>query len=354
MPLNNYDLYDLNLREKIAQLFIIGFHGNDCSPGSEVWEMIAEFKPGGVILFDKDMVRDQPVHNIKSPEQVEELTSNLQKASSIPLLIGVDQEGGLINRLKPEYGFPETRSHQKLGEIDDAEITFDEGKHIASTLADVGINTNFAPCVDLAIEKESSIIAKRERCFGESSQQVIKHAKAYIKGHHEKKILTACKHFPGHGSAKGDTHAGFVDVTETWNEDELKPYTELILEELCPVIMSSHIFNGNFDDQLPATLSSKTIRDLLRDKIGFEGIVISDDMQMRAISDHYSLSESLKLGLEAGLDMFCFGNNLLKEQISMDNAISAIETLVKNDAVSESRIEESVSRILKLKKEWIN
>lgn len=354
MPLNNYDLYDLNLREKIAQLFIIGFHGNDCSPGSEVWEMISQFKPGGVILFDKDMVHHQPVHNIKSPEQVKELTSNLQKASGIPLLIGVDQEGGLINRLKPEYGFPETRSHQKLGELDNIETTFEEGKHIASILFKAGININFAPCVDLAIEKESSIIAKRERCFGESAEQVTKHAKAYIKGHYKEQVLTACKHFPGHGSAKGDTHAGFVDVTETWIEDELTPYTELIKEELCPVIMSSHIFNGIFDDQLPATLSSKTIKNLLRDRIGYNGVVISDDMQMRAISDHYELEESLKLGLDAGLDLFCFGNNLLEEQIRMDDAISAIEGLVKNGDVSESRIDESVERILKLKKDWIN
>lgn len=352
MPLNNYNLSNLSLREKIAQLFLIGFHGNNCSKGSEVWNMIQDYKPGGVILFDKDMVNHQPVHNIKSPEQVRELTSNLQKASSVPLLIGVDQEGGLINRLKPEYGFPETRSHQKLGEIDDVDVTFGEATHIASILSESGININFAPCVDLAIEKESSIIAKRERCFGESSEQVVKHAKAYIKGHQKKGILTACKHFPGHGSAKGDTHAGFVDVTETWKEDELKPYIKLIKAGLCPVIMTSHIFNGKFDNTLPATLSQKTIMGLLRNEIGFDGVVISDDMQMRAISDHYELAESLKLGLEAGLDFFCFGNNLLKEQVRLDIAISAIEELVTNGTVSELRINESAQRIINLKNTW--
>ncbi len=354
MPLKNYDFYDLSLREKIAQLFLIGFHGNIVSKGSEVWNMIQKFKPGGVILFDKDMVNHQPVHNIKSPEQVTKLTESLQNATKIPLLIGVDQEGGLINRLKTDYGFPETRSHQKLGEIDNKETTFNEGKHIASILSECGININFAPCVDLAIEKESSIIAKRERCFGENSDQVIKHAREYISGHHQKKILTACKHFPGHGSAKGDTHAGFVDVTETWTIDELKPYTALISENLCPVIMTSHIFNKNFDEDLPSTLSEKTITGLLRDKIGFEGVVISDDMQMRAISDHYKLAESLKLGLNAGLDMFCFGNNLLLEQVSLDEAISAVEELIALKKIPESRIDESVQRILNLKKNWIS
>lgn len=354
MPLNNHDLYDLSLREKIAQLFLIGFHGNDCSEDSEVWSMIQNYKPGGVILFDKDMVHHKPVHNIKSPEQVKELTKNLQRASEVPLLIGVDQEGGLINRLKPEYGFPETKSHQKLGEIDDLEVTTSEGRHIAKILKEAGININFAPCVDLSIEKKSSIIAKRERCFGETSEQVIKHAKAYINGHHEHGILTASKHFPGHGSATGDTHAGFVNVTETWKEDELKPYTTLIDNQLCPVIMTSHIFNGNFDDELPATLSTKTINHLLRKEIGFDGVVISDDMQMRAISDHYDLEESLKLGIEAGLDMFCFGNNLLKEPVHMEKAISAIENLIEKRILTEDRIDESVDRILELKSRWIH
>ncbi|GAB5408091.1 MAG: glycoside hydrolase family 3 protein [Balneolaceae bacterium] len=354
MPINYHKLYDLSLREKIAQLMLIGFHGSDCLEESEVWSMIQNHKPGGVILFDKDMVHHKPVHNIKSPKQVKELTKNLQRASKLPLLIGVDQEGGLINRLKPEYGFPETKSHQKLGEIDDIEVTTNEGNHIAKILTEAGININFAPCVDLSIEKESSIIAKRERCFGDTSEQVIKHAKAYMDGHHKNRILTACKHFPGHGSATGDTHAGFVNVTDTWKEDELRPYSSLIDSQLCPVIMISHIFNGNFDTEFPATLSVKTIDHFLRKKIGFDGVVISDDMQMRAISDHYDLEESLKLGLEAGLDMFCFGNNLLKEPIHMEEAISAVENLIEKKILREDRIDESVNRILKLKSRWIN
>lgn len=354
MKVNQHTIKDLSLKDKIAQLFLIGFHGNDCISGSDISNLIKKNRPGGVILFDKDMVFNKPVHNIKSPEQLKELTHQLQSISETPLFIGVDQEGGLINRLKPEYGFPNTQSHQKLGEIDDVEITEQEGELISSVLKDSGINVNFAPCVDLSLNSESSIISKRERCFGATSSQVIKHAEAYTIGHRTNNILTACKHFPGHGSAAGDTHAGFVDVTDTWVPDEIEPYRYMIDRGLCPIIMTSHIFNGNFDGTYPATLSKKTIQDVLRNELGFNGIVISDDMQMRAISDHYSLRESLKLGLDAGLDIFCFGNNLLKEQIDLSDAIQAVYDLVESNEISEQRIDESVKRILTVKNQHLS
>lgn len=339
----------LSLKEKIGQLFLMGFRGNDISEHSEVLNMIKEHKPGGVILFDKDMVHDQPVHNIKSPEQVRSLTKALQEASETPLLIGIDQEGGLINRLKPEYGFPETVSHQKLGEKDDPAFTETHSRHIASILSEAGINLNFAPVLDLSSNPESSIIAKRERSFGNSPEKVTRHAKAYIRGHQQENIQSCCKHFPGHGSAEGDTHAGFVDVTETWDESELEPYKTLINEGLCTMIMTAHIFNSKLDEEMPATLSGNVLNDLLRTELNFEGVIISDDMQMRAISDHYSLKESLEKGLKAGLDIFCFGNNLLKEQVQLEDCISAVEQLVEEEKISEQRIDESVSRILEMK-----
>lgn len=354
MAENQFSINKLTLKEKIAQLFVVGFHGNDAKSGSEIALTIIENKPGGVILFDKDMVFNKPVHNIKSPEQVRELTEQLQNLSHIPLLIGIDQEGGIVNRLKPDYGFPKTRSHQTLGEIDDLDETLKEGKLIAKTLSSVGINTNFAPCVDLALNPKSSIISKKERCFGQTAKHVTKHAEAYINGHEEFKIITACKHFPGHGSAEGDTHAGFVNVTDTWNSEEIEPYAELMDKDLCPLIMSSHIFNGNFDNEYPATLSHKTIQKVLRDEMGYDGVVISDDMQMKAISAHYGLKESLKLGILAGIDLFCFGQNLLKEQIDLAESIQLVEEMVNNNEIPEARIDESVNRILRLKKNYLS
>jgi beta-N-acetylhexosaminidase len=353
MPEKLLSVSSMTLREKIGQLFIMGFKGHDISEDSSVLEMIKTDKPGGVILFDKDMIGNKPVHNIKSPEQLSELTSALQGAADIPLFISTDQEGGLIRRLKPEYGFPENKSHQKLGEIDETDITQQESELIAKTLSENGINLNFAPVVDLTLNKKSSIIAKRERSFGSDPDKVIKHARGYINGHLPSKVITCCKHFPGHGSAEGDTHAGFVDVTDTWIEDELQPYKTLIGENKCPMIMTAHIFNEHFDQKMPATLSKYVLTDLLRKQLQFEGVVISDDMQMRAISDHYDLQESLRLGLNAGLDMFCFGNNLLKDQIHLEDAILSVKHLVENGDITEKRINQSVDRILKLKEEYL-
>lgn len=336
-------------RRNIAQLFMMGFRGSDLSENSEILRDIKQENPGGVILFDRDMVHKKPVHNIQSPEQLKKLTHKLQEVAETPLLIGIDQEGGLIERLKPEYGFPETKSHQHLGERDDLEYTKEQSALIASVLSEAGINLNFAPVVDLAIQPKSPIIAGRERSFGRSAAKVTQHAKAYVEGHRVHQILTCCKHFPGHGSALGDTHAGFTDVSETWMEEELEPYRALIDAEKCPMIMTAHIFNSKWDAANPSTLSKYVLTDLLREKLGFTGVVISDDMQMRAISDHFSLKESLRLGLNAGLDMFCFGNNLLPEPIKLSDTIDAVEELLNDGELSVSRIEASAARILALK-----
>jgi len=355
MTYNNLPtLSSLTIREKIAQLFLIGFRGSDLSEESEINHTIRNEKPGGVILFDRDMIHNKPVHNIQSPEQVKTLTKKLKEASEIPLFIGIDQEGGIIQRLKPEYGFPKTVSHQYLGNKDEIEFTTEQSAFIASTLAEAGINLNFAPVVDLAIQPESSIIAGRERSFGGNADLVYRHAKAYIRGHQEHEILTCCKHFPGHGSALGDTHAGFVNVSDTWQEEELTPYRNLINDGLCPMIMTAHIFNAAWDDSLPSTLSPFVLTDILRNQLGFKGVIISDDMQMRAISDKYSLKETLKLGIKAGLDMFCFGNNLLPEQVELSYAITAIEELLEQDELEIQQIENSVERIFSLKASYLN
>ncbi len=339
----------MTLKEKIGQLFVMGFRGGDVSVGSIIHKEITELGIGGVILFDKDMVYHRPVNNIESPKQLKALTDQLKSYTKVPLLISIDQEGGLINRLKPEYGFPESRSHHELGKIDDVEESEAEGLGIASVLNDMGINLNFAPVVDIAKDPSSSVIGKRERSFGANAAIVSKHAEAYINGHDAKKIISCCKHFPGHGSAVGDTHFGFVDVTDTWDESEAEPYKHLINKNKCRMIMTAHIFNKNFDDAYPATLSEKTMQGFLRGKLGYDGVIISDDMQMQAISDHYSLKDSLKLGLQAGLDLFCFGNNLLQEQVRASDVIGAVLELVEEGTISEARIDESVNRILKLK-----
>jgi beta-N-acetylhexosaminidase len=339
----------LPIRKKIAQLFLMGFRGSDVSTGSEVLHMIQEVGPGAVILFDQDMVHHKPVHNISSPKQLQELCGALHQTSSLPLWIGIDQEGGLVNRLKSEYGFPETNSHAYLGKQDNLEWTYQQAKDIGSVLREMHISINFAPVVDIAKEENSSIIAKRERSFGRSSELVYRHAKAYLEGLGSEGIWGCCKHFPGHGSAKGDTHAGFVDITETWEVDELLPYSSLIEDGLCSMIMSAHVIHKDFDIQHPATLSEHIIPKLLREKMGYDGMIFTDDMQMRAISNHYGIKEALKMGLNAGVDMFCFGNNLLPEPAKLSDLVCLVEQLLDEGLISENRIDQSVIKILTLK-----
>lgn len=339
----------LPIRKKIAQLFLMGFRGSDVSAGSEVLHMIQEVGPGAVILFDQDMVHHKPVHNISSPKQLQELCGALHQTSSLPLWIGIDQEGGLVNRLKSEYGFPETNSHAYLGKQDNLELTYQQAKDIGSVLREMHISINFAPVVDIAKEENSSIIAKRERSFGRSSELVYRHAKAYLEGLGSEGIWGCCKHFPGHGSAKGDTHAGFVDITETWEVDELLPYSSLIEDGLCSMIMSAHVIHKDFDTQHPATISEHIIPKLLRKKMGYDGMIFTDDMQMRAISNHYGIKEALKMGLNAGVDMFCFGNNLLPEPAKLSDLVCLVEQLLDEGLISENRIDQSVIKILTLK-----
>lgn len=339
----------MTLKQKIAQLFVMGFRGNDVAPGSIIHKEITELGIGGVILFDKDMVYHRPVNNIKSPEQLQKLTTQLQGYSENKLFIGIDQEGGLINRLKPEYGFPESRSHKTLGKIDDVLETRKESEGIASVLKDMNINLNFAPVVDIAENMDESVIGLRERSFGGHPDLVGKHAEAYIDGHDKYNIITCCKHFPGLGSAVGDTHFGFVDVTDTWKDSDTEPYRYIMGKGKSRMIMTAHIFNSNLDDKYPATLSNKTIQGFLRDELGYDGVVISDDMQMQAISDHYSLKEALELGINAGLDLFCFGNNLLLEQVRAEDVVNTVMELVEEGKVTEARIDESVKRITALK-----
>ena len=339
----------LPLRRKIAQLFLMGFKGSDMSEGTELYTMIDKLGPGAVILFDQDMVHHKPVHNISSPLQLRELCVSLHEVSSLPLWIGIDQEGGLVNRLKPVYGFADTKSHAYLGNQDDIELTYKQAKDIGSILREMHITVNFAPVVDVAKEFNSSIIAKRERSFGSSSDLVYRHAKAYLRGLQSEGIWGCCKHFPGHGSAKGDTHAGFVDVTDTWQEDELLPYSTLIEDGLCSMIMTAHVIHRKFDELYPATISEYIIPKLLRKKMGFNGLVFTDDMQMKAISDHYGIKEALKMGLNAGVDMFCFGNNLLPNPAKLSDLVSTVEQLIEEGLISENRIDYSVNRILRMK-----
>jgi beta-N-acetylhexosaminidase len=260
----------------------------------------------------------------------------------------VDQEGGQVNRLKKEYGFPATISWAHLGKINDVEETRKQAELTAQTLSDHGFNINFAPVLDLAMNS-SSFIAKKERCCSDNPYIVYEHAKVMIDCHLNYRVLTVGKHFPGQGSSGEDTHEEFVDVTDSWSEIELMPYRKLIENQSLNAVMSSHLFQRGLDPDHPATLSFNILNKLLRKELEFNGIIFSDDPQMKAISDHYDLKKTLELMINAGVDIFCFGNNLIYDPDIVKKVHMTIGQLLEEKSISEDQLRLSFQRIMNLK-----
>jgi beta-N-acetylhexosaminidase len=342
------------LREKIGQLLLLGFKGRSAADTALIVRDLREHAIGSVILFDLDMTGTidggaPGKRNIESPAQVKELVAHLQSHARVPLLVSIDQEGGRVNRLKPAYGFPESISHEELGARDDVAFTRAQSEATARTLAALGINWNLAPVVDLDANPLNPIIKGKRRSFAADPEKVARHAAAFVAGHRAHGVLTCLKHFPGHGSAAGDSHLGFVDVTSTWHERELTPFQQLIAGGLCDAVMSAHVFHAGFDRELPSTLSRAIITGLLRERLGFTGVVTSDDMEMKAISSRYGLENSVPAALNAGVDVLCFGNNLAYDPEIAPKVVAIIERAVREGRVPERRIDESCARVLALK-----
>jgi len=343
---------DEELKEKIGQMIIIGFRGTEVSENSPIVMAIKELNLGGVILFDYDVPSKSFPRNILTPEQIKKLISDLQKFSSIPLFIAVDAEGGKINRLKENYGFLKIPSHKELGKINDLNFTKQEISKLSKQLKDLGFNVNFAPVVDLNINPQNPIIGKLGRSFSSDPEIVFSHAKVFIKAHVENRVIPIVKHFPGHGSSFSDSHLEMVDVTNSWKEDELIPYKKLKNENLLFGVMVGHIFNKKIDKDYPATLSLKFLQEILRKEIGFNGVIISDDLQMGAIKKHYSLEDAIIKAINAGCDVLLFSNNIEEYDENLPYKVfDIIFQAVKEGKISKERIFEAFERVINLKKE---
>jgi len=346
---------DENLETKIGQMLLVGFRGLEVDEFSPVVQDIRSGRIGGVILFDYDVALKSPVRNVASPEQLKAWVADLQAADpTMPLFVAIDQEGGRVNRLKEKYGFPPTGSQGWLGEQNDPALTARHARQTAQTLAELGINVNLAPVVDVNVNPDNPVIGKLERSFSADPMLVADHALEVLIAHQVEGILCALKHFPGHGSSTTDSHLGFTDVTQTWSDLELVPYREILGSAGADMIMTAHVFNARLDQDWPATLSRSTIQGLLRDQMGYEGVVISDDMQMQAISDHYSLETALEQTIMAGADVIIFGNNLAYDEQIAQEAIDVITNLVQEGRISPSRINESFNRIMFLKNRLVD
>ena len=352
----------VSLRDKIGQMLIIGFEGHHVDEHSTIVKAIRDDNIGGVVLFDYNPKTKRFDKNIESPLQVRQLNADLQEANHkaqlnhhrplLPLFISVDYEGGEKGtRLNSNIGFPETVTAAIVGRTGDVAASR-VAKTMATTLEDSGFNLNFAPVLDVNVNPDNPIIGKLGRSFSENPNEVVKYASIFSYQFLHHNVQCAYKHFPGHGSSTGDSHLGFVDVSDTWRLEELEPYEQLLgQDDACGMVMTAHLVNRQLDKSgLPATLSYKILTELLRHRLHFNGVIITDDMQMKAITDHYSLEKAVTLAVNAGVDMFIFGNQLSDIPQDPKKIIDLIEAKVKSGEISEQRINEAYQHIKAMKK----
>jgi beta-N-acetylhexosaminidase len=344
---------DEALKEKIGQMIIVGFRGTKISKNSIIGGQIKNLKLGGVVLFDYDNPSKSFPRNITSPAQTKELIAGLQSFSDIPLFISVDAEGGLVNRLKAKYGFTDFPSAQDLGGKNDLNLTEQTANELGQELKELGFNMNFAPVVDVNVNPNNPVIGKMERSFSSDADKVTDQAIAFIKGLRKNNIISAIKHFPGHGSSQNDSHLGLVDVTKTYQQKELVPFQKIIGQDQADMVMTAHIINTDIDQNYPATLSPLFLQNILRKQLGYKGVIISDDMQMGAITKNYGSEDALVRAINAGCDLIGLSNNndSYDENIASET-IDIIAKAVKDGRISEETINGSYSRILNLKKNF--
>jgi len=352
--LNSTSVGREELRKKIGQMIIIGFRGVEINQNSKIVKIIRDLNIGGVALFDYDIPSHSFPRNILNPRQTKELIKNLQKYASEPLFIGVDVEGGKVNRLKPKYGSLKILSAKKLGEIDKKEVSKKEAEKVAEELNSLGFNMDFAPVVDLDINPANPIIGKLGRAFSSDPQKVVFLSQILIKHLRNHNVIPVAKHFPGHGSSSKDSHLGIADVTNSYQPKELFPYKELEKEKMLDAVMVGHIFNQKIDKKYPASLSKNFLGKILRKKIGFKGVIISDDMEMGAITKYYGLKEAVIKSINAGCDILVFSNN---SDLGYDGDLAykvhqIIFEAVENGEIPMKRIIESSNRIELLKRKF--
>ncbi|MDP8220077.1 MAG: glycoside hydrolase family 3 N-terminal domain-containing protein, partial [Candidatus Stygibacter frigidus] len=217
-----------------------------------------------------------------------------------------------------------------------------------------GINLNLAPVVDLEINKDSPAIGRYKRSFSSSPEIVTAQGRIFCQAMNKYKIYNCLKHFPGHGSAGTDTHFAKTDISRSWDDLELEPYKRLIPENIADMVMISHIHNKHLDENNPASLSKNIITDLLREKLNWQGVVITDDLQMKAVSNEYSPAEILRLAILAGNDLLLFGNSKPDNQFTIEQIVLTIKEMVYSGEIPRIDIEHSYQRIRQLKAKFID
>ncbi len=324
-------------KRRAGQRLICGFEGS--SPSEPLREALRLFSPAGFILFAR---------NVEEPAQVRELNRELAGLvpDDLPALLSVDQEGGRVQRVKsPATEWPPMRC---LGRARDLRLTRDVAAALAREVRALGFNLDFAPVADVDSNPQNPVIG--DRSFGRSAPEVALQVASFIAGMQGEGLIACAKHFPGHGDTSTDSHLS-LPVVEKELPDlegvELPPF-QAAVEAGVGSVMTAHVVFPALDEERPATLSSKVLRPLLRERLGFNGIVFSDDMEMKAVHGRYGLTQQLDWGVRAGVDIFlCCKETELQVQ--------AFETLVRlqeEDPGFERLLEASDTRLLRLRERF--
>ena len=341
-------LHKNDYRDKAAQMIMVGFDGLTLTPENPIYRDIKDNHIGGVILFNQKGWQENTLRNIKDFSQLKSLITELNKISATPLFVAIDQEGGKVARLSPAFGVS-TYTAGDLGKKDDIDFTAAEARKTATALKKLGINVNFAPCVDITLNA-NSIIKFKDRAFSDTDPGLVaKHAEQFILAYNKAGVLPVLKHFPGHGSATGDTHEGYVDITDDYRDIELEPYQILLPKYPQVGVMVAHVFNRNIDPQWPLSLSYKNVTKNLKENLHFNGIVFSDDLQMGALTKQHSWHDIVVGAINAGNDVLVIGNNLTYDPNIARKTLDIILKAIKNGEISPTRIDDAYHKIIKTK-----
>jgi beta-N-acetylhexosaminidase len=334
------------LEEMAGQMIVVGFEGDSADDASvkAIAGELAAGRLGGVMYLKK---------NVASLKKVAAMNAEFRAASpNLTPFITLDQEGGAVERLTSEVGFNEIANAATIAATKspaEAEAIYAE---MAKGIFAEGFTVNFGPVADLNTNPNNQVIAKFGRAFGKDVQTVVDYDRAFIDAHHSVGLATALKHFPGHGSSTADSHEGFVDITKTWSEDELEPYRALIGEGVVDMVMVGHLYHADYvdgDGQTPSSLSARWIDGVLRNDLGYDGVVISDDLEMGAIRDHFTLKETVVEGVKAGMDILLFSNTGYQRPGLSREVLDILLQEAAADTAFAGRIEESYKRIVALK-----
>lgn len=334
-----------DLSGMIGQMIMVGFEGDSVDDPAfrRILKKAQQGRITGVLYLQR---------NIAGRARVSAMNKALQSAADRPLLIAIDQEGGAIQRASGKAGFPQVPSARSVARKTTPRDAYETYGSLAGHLRRWGFNLNLGPIADLDVNPDNPIIGRLGRSFSADPATVVQYCAAFVESHREHGVLTALKHFPGHGSSRGDSHDGWTDVTKTSKPAEIEVFRILIAQGYADLVMSGHTYDAKFQTgsrRLPASLEAGVLRNLLRTELGFRGAVISDDLQMSAIAGQFTLKDAVVSAVLAGNDIIVFGNAKSIDP-EIDTKVTAIlEAAAAKDPAVRKAITAAYGRVVKLK-----